>query len=195
MDTIETIQSTYFHKVTKKVCKNLNNGTQLLLSSSLSILTHVANADRKISPNEIGYLKYWLKKEFELEPKIYRELVKAYHFIFVKQPPNDAEIAASKAYLKTNLSEKDKRLFIDTLLCLSTADKDLKEVEKTFIKNVAFALDVNKKDFQEALLSTSLSLVQSIDEEIAKSDDLISDTSELNEITFASAHEFIDSLD
>lgn len=194
MDFENLLTETNFHQLTLKHCPQIDQRTSLLLSSSLSLLTHVANADKDISSHEIAYLKYFLKHEFDLKPEVYRSLVKAYYFIYTKEKPSNNQILACKAYLKNNLSADEKKVFLDTLLCLSVTDQDMSSAEKVFINNIAMALDLEKQDVQSSILSKSLELIQAIDLEIAKDENLVSDISELGEITFASAHEFMDSL-
>lgn len=194
MTDSKNFENSYFSQVVQSVCHDLNLGMQKLITASLTVLTHLASLDSDMNKEDMSYLKYYLKKEFNLDQNVYRELVKDFYFIQKTEKVDSNQLIACKNYLKQNFTERQKRFFVDTLLCLSGTDHDMTKIEKRFVRNIGIALDIEESEVKASILTKSLSLMQSIDQEIASSNDLISDISELNEIEFASVHEFMRSL-
>ena len=194
MEVSDTIEQTNYFKLVDKYCPQMDQGHKLILTCSLELLIHVANADKIVAPHEISYIKRFLKNVFELKFDVYRPLTSGFNFIYSKEKENPQINASCKKYLNENLSNKQKISFLNTVLCLSVSDKEISEIEKKFIKNIGLALDLDKNDITESILSKSFELVQEIDAEIAADKDLNTELNELNKINFVSTYEFMKSI-
>lgn len=179
----EVILGTNYGILTNKYCGELDVETRTKICSTLALLVHVANADRKLASQEISYLKRYLKKTFELFPDQYRNLVQGFNSIYKKKNTDSLLHTNCKKYLKATFNEHEKEKYLETLMLLSCADREMSKIEISFIRNISISIDLDRKDVTEKLITRSLELIRSVDAEILQDLSLHTQADELEEIS------------
>lgn len=178
-----------FHRVTKLVCKG-DEETQKVCTASMILLTFVANLDRKVTDEEKSYLKYFLHKNFAVEKFLLNHAIHDYIMVHNDDDQDKTKLSEVRTFLAKNLFDSQKDDYLRILLKISSADSDISEIEKKYVKNIALGLGIDDMQITQEIISEELNLLQKIDAQIASD-------SELNrhaKLEFASIHEMLEDL-
>lgn len=175
-----------FHKVTMMICDE----NQEIVTATMIMLGFVATLDKKISNQEVAYLKHYLHHNFKVKKAFLNHAVHDYLFILQEDQQDATKLSEVRDYLRDHLTEKQKAGFLRALLGLSCSDNDLAKVEKRYVKNIALGLGLDSNQINQEFITKEFQMIQRIDEEIAQDKDL----KEHPKIQFATVAEMLEDL-
>lgn len=191
MDVNERVMEMDFFKFSKRTFKVLSDDECALLTCSIGLLVHLAAADRIIKKEEVSYMKRFLKKATSLESKLISDYIRFVLIAFKEKKMSDKMIGLFESYLHNNLSNKQKEDFLEVLFSMAKADDDISKVEREIIKEYAFKIGIDNKDYAQHLMDNAVELMKERDSEIAADDELGTHDDELEFISMADYSEQI----
>ena len=160
------------------------------MMAAICLLISVAVQDKKLTREEVSYLKRYSRYFLKIDKTRCDHIVK---FIALSYR-DDQELRNSLGhfieFINHSFSKEECRELLGSLLVISRSDCDMSLIEKDYTAQLAKKLGLSSKIYQEELVAQSLILSQKIFDEVKKSNDIKLSDKEFDQFQILSAREY-----
>ena len=148
-------------KMTQKIFPEKKPEENMLLCASLTLMCLVAMSDKKVSPEEVSYMKKYSRSLFATD-KVRMTTLVTYHLMALSQ---DKSLPSWQTTLEAHVkahSTLDFRLkLLQSIFAISRSDLNITSLEKDSIRGLCFRLGIDSKIYAQELVDASTILMMS----------------------------------